>query len=220
MPSVGELIQQWGYLVVFAFIFVETALLVGFFLPGDTLLLFAGYYAATGYLNLALVIVIASIAAIVGDSVGYSIGRRGGRRLFKKEDSVFFSTKHLRRAEVFFEKHGPITVMIARPIAFLRTFSPVVAGIGQMNYKKFITYNIIGGVAWVIAFSLFGWSIGEFLKGKVEIETVNKAVDLVTALLLTFTFGSMITAFIYQKLTKGHPQGVERLRKMLRRKKD
>lgn len=216
LPNLGQIIADYGYIVIFAFIFAETALLVGFFLPGDTLLVFAGYYAASGRLNIALIILVGCIAAIVGDSVGYTIGRRGGRRLFKKEESLFFSTNHLKRAEVFFEKHGPITVLIARPIAFLRTFAPVVAGIGHMNYKKFLIYNIIGGVIWVIAFTYLGWGVGEFLKDKVKIETINKVVDVITWGMLFFSIGSFLSVGIYRKLTQGKPQGVEALKEELK----
>lgn len=217
MFSIADLIEKYGYIVIFGFIFIETALLVGFFLPGDTLLLFGGYYAASGRLDLVIVLIVAFVAAVIGDSIGYSIGRRGGRRLFKKEDSIFFSVHHLRRAEVFFEKRGPITVLIARPIAFLRTFAPVVAGIGQMNYKKFLTYNVIGGALWVVLFTMLGWGIGEFLKGKVEIDTVNHWVDIVTIVILAASIGSFISLYVYNKITKGQPKGISFLRKILRR---
>jgi membrane-associated protein len=215
LPNLAQIISDYGYYVIFAFIFAETALLVGFFLPGDTLLVFAGYYAAAGRLDLAWIILIGCIAAITGDSVAYQIGRRGGRRLFKKEESLFFSTSHLRRAEVFFEKHGPLTVMIARPIAFLRTFAPVVAGIGHMNYKKFLAYNIVGGVAWVVAFSFLGWGVGEFLKDKIEIEVINKYVDLITWGILGFSIISFTSLGVYKKVTKGKARGVDVLRDKL-----
>jgi len=217
MFSLADLIEKYGYFIIFIFIFIETALLVGFFLPGDSLLIFSGYYVVSGRLDIILVIIVATIAAVMGDSVAYSIGRRGGRRLFKKEDSVLFSSNHLRRAEVFFEKHGSVTVLIARPIAFLRTFAPVVAGIGQMEYKRFFIYNFVGGLLWVVAFTFLGWGIGDFLKGKVEIDVVNKWVDTISIVIFAISVGSFLSAFVYNKITKGKSQGIVRLRKFLKR---
>ena len=206
--SIASLLSTFGYFVIIGFLFAETGLLVGFFLPGDTLLLFAGYYAATGTLSLPLVLIFAFIAAVLGDITSYQIGARGGRKLFKREDSVFFNLGHLRRAEEFFKKHGPITVMIARPVAFLRTFAPLVAGMGKMEFKKFVTYNLIGNVLWVLTFTFLGFGLGSFLKDRVQIETVNHYVDIVTVLILAGSIGSVIILAIRQRYFKKKVQKV------------
>lgn len=212
MFNISNLISQYGYIIIFIFIFIETALLVGFFLPGDTLLLFAGYYVATGRLNMILVIITAIFAAVIGDTIAYEIGKKGGRRLFQKKDSLFFSSNHLERAEKFFHKHGPVTVLVARPIAFLRTFAPVVAGIGHMKYSKFLMYNMIGGILWVIVFTFLGYGIGEFLKGIVDIETINKFVDIITVFIPFLSIVSIISLIAYQKLFKGKIKFIENIK--------
>lgn len=149
-----------GILVVAAIVFAESGLLIGFFLPGDTLLFSAGLLASQGALSLPWLLVIVTLAAIVGDNVGYSIGRRAGPRIFKKEDGILFHKDHLQRAEKFYEKHGGKTVTIARFVPVVRTFAPVVAGAGKMPRKKFMAYNVVGAVAWVWSMALLGYWLG------------------------------------------------------------
>lgn len=149
-----------GILVIAAIVFAESGLLIGFFLPGDTLLFSAGLLASQDALSLPWLLVIVTIAAIVGDNVGYSIGRRAGPRIFKREDGILFHKDHLMRAEKFYEKHGGKTVTIARFIPVVRTFAPVVAGAGKMPRRRFMAYNVVGAFAWVWSMALLGYWLG------------------------------------------------------------
>lgn len=153
--------QLGGYVIMTAVIFAECGLLVGFFLPGDSLLFTAGILAAQGMFNVWLLMALLLAAAIIGVSVGYAIGLRWGRRLFQRPDSRFFKQENLRRAEEFYERHGAFTIVLARFVPIVRTFVPVVAGIGRMSYPKLIFYNIIGGVIWVGGLVGGGYWLGE-----------------------------------------------------------
>ncbi|MGE0600932.1 MAG: DedA family protein [Dehalococcoidia bacterium] len=156
-------IKTVGYIGLFAIIFAETGLLIGFFLPGDTLLLTAGLLIQQDKVGLELWILLPLLiaAAIIGDAVGYQIGRHTGPRLFKREDSRLFHKDHLERAQRFYDKHGGKTIIIARFLAFVRTFAPTVAGAASMPYSKFATYNIIGAVLWVPSMTLTGYFFGK-----------------------------------------------------------
>ncbi len=156
----STLIQSIGYLGVGAIVFAESGLLVGFFLPGDSLLFTAGFLAAQGFFNIFILIAICFVAAVTGDSVGYAFGHRWGRRLFSRPDSRFFKKDNLARAEQFYAKHGGKTIILARFIPVVRTFAPIVAGMGQMTYPKFLTYNLISGVIWAIGMPLLGFWLG------------------------------------------------------------
>jgi membrane-associated protein len=157
-----EAIIRWGgILMLVAIVFAETGLLVGFFLPGDSLLVTAGVFAAAGHLDIWLLLTLVTAAAIVGDQVGYYIGYRTGPRIFRREESLFFKPKHLRRAQEFYEKHGGKTIILARFMPIVRTFAPVVAGVGQMEYRRFVTFNVVGGFLWVWSMSLLGYSLGQ-----------------------------------------------------------
>jgi membrane-associated protein len=156
-----HLITTFGTLGLFAIIFAESGLLVGFFLPGDSLLFTAGLLASQGKLNLAVVMVGCAVAAVVGDQVGYVIGRRAGPAVFKRPDSRFFKRKNVDRAHAYFEKNGPKTIILARFIPVIRTFVPVVAGVGEMEYRRFVTFNVVGGVAWACGVSLAGDLLGK-----------------------------------------------------------
>jgi len=153
-------IRWGGYPVLFAIVFVETGLLVGFFLPGDSLLISAGLVAATGVLNIWWLNVLLCAAAIIGDSVGYAIGRRAGPALFTREESLLFHPKHIERTRRFYERHGAKTIVIARFVPIVRTFAPVVAGVGQMQYRRFLTYNVLGGIGWVVGMTWAGYLLG------------------------------------------------------------
>lgn len=150
------------YAVLFGIIFAESGLLVGFFLPGDSLLFTAGFLASKQLFGLDIFILIPGffIAAVVGDSVGYAFGHKVGRRLFHKHESLLFHPDHLLKAEKFYETHGKKTIIIARFVPIVRTFAPIVAGIGKMNYATFLSYNIIGGVLWAIGLPLSGYILG------------------------------------------------------------
>lgn len=158
-----DLIQTIGYIGIFAIIFAESGILLGFFLPGDSLLFTAGFLASQGLLSLPVLIIGCFIAAVAGDSVGYAFGNKVGIKLFYKEDSLFFHKKNLIKTQEFYEKHGAKTIVLARFIPFVRTFAPIVAGIGSMHYSTFIKFNILGGVLWAIGLNLAGYFLGSLI---------------------------------------------------------
>lgn len=158
-----EIIKTVGYIGIWAIVFTESGLLFGFFLPGDSLLFTAGFLASQGYLNIWILILGCFIAAVTGDSVGYYIGHKYGKRLFNKDDSLLFHKDHLVKAQAFYKKHGGKTIILARFMPFIRTFAPVVAGIGDMKYSSFLTYNIIGGVLWAIGVTYAGYVLGNLI---------------------------------------------------------
>ncbi|OIO24974.1 hypothetical protein AUJ14_05020 [Candidatus Micrarchaeota archaeon CG1_02_55_22] len=158
--DIPALIAWGGYTILFAIIFAETGLLIGFFLPGDSLLISAGLFAALGQLDIFILLIVLIPAAIIGDAVGYTIGARLGSRLYSRKDSFFFRKKHLIAAKAFYDKHGGKTIILARFIPVIRTFAPVVAGAAGMTYKHFATYNIIGATLWVGGVTLLGYFLG------------------------------------------------------------
>ena len=158
--DVEGIIRWGGIAMLLLIVFAETGLLIGFFLPGDSLLVTAGVFAAAGHLDIWTILIAVSLAAIVGDQLGYYIGLRTGPRIFTREDSLLFKRAHLMRAHAFYEKHGGKTIIIARFVPVIRTFAPVVAGVGEMNYRNFVTYNVVGGILWVWSTSLLGYSLG------------------------------------------------------------
>lgn len=148
-----------AFVLLTAIVFTETGLLVGFFLPGDSLLVTAGLVCYLSGWNLPLLLVLLCAAAIIGDTVGYSIGYKTGPRIFNRDKSLLFNKDHLLKAQEFYEKHGGKTIIIARFIPILRTFAPVVAGVGKMEYRRFVFFNVIGGVSWVCSMILLGYSL-------------------------------------------------------------
>ncbi|MDD5569345.1 MAG: VTT domain-containing protein [Candidatus Pacebacteria bacterium] len=160
-----NIIEAAGYLGVFAIIFVETGLPVGFFLPGDSLLFAAGVLASQGYLNVWAAALIIFIAAVLGDSTGYLLGLKTGPKLFSREDSFFFHKRHLTEAHDFYQKYGSLTIIAARFMPVIRTFAPIVAGIGKMEYKKFLLFNVVGGLLWTILFVFAGYFLTAIFPG-------------------------------------------------------
>lgn len=160
LMDVRGLVQMGGMFMVCAIVFVETGLFVGFFLPGDSLLVTAGLFAAKGDLNIMWLLILVSLCAIVGDQVGYVIGRTAGKALYNRPDSFFFRKQHLQKAHEFYEKYGAKTIVLARFMPIVRTFAPAVAGAAEMNYRTFVTYNILGGVLWVWSMCLLGYFLG------------------------------------------------------------
>lgn len=158
--EITEILQNGGLLVIAFILFAETGLLFGFFLPGDTLLLAAGILAASGTFSLATLLPVIVISTVLGNIVGYEIGHRAGPKLFKKEDNKIFRKEYLVRAEEFYEKHGGKTILFARFIPIIRTFAPIVAGIGAMDKKMFNFYNVIGGIVWGVGVTLIGYFFG------------------------------------------------------------
>ncbi len=162
MPGIDveALIRAVGYAGIFLIVFAETGLFIGFFLPGDTLLITAGLMAERGQLDIWFLIPLLIVAALVGDFVGFEIGKHGGSRLYQREDSRIFKRHHLERAKEFYDRHGGKTIVIARFLAVIRTFAPTVAGAAQMPYRKFVVYNFIGGALWVSSMLWLGYIFG------------------------------------------------------------
>lgn len=154
------IIKTLGALGVFAIIFLETGAFFGFFLPGDSLLFTAGFLASKGYVSLPVLLIGSFIAAVIGDSVGYAFGRKIGPALFAREDSRFFNKKHVEKAHDFYVKYGKKTIIIARFMPIIRTFAPIVAGVANMEYKTFLTFNVIGGFAWTFLMLIAGYALG------------------------------------------------------------
>ncbi|MBZ5611854.1 MAG: VTT domain-containing protein [Acidobacteriia bacterium] len=150
-----------GYATLFGIVFAETGLLVGFFLPGDSLLFTIGVVAGAGQLNLALIIALLISASMLGDWSGYLLGRRAGPAIFNRPDSRFFKQDHLRRTEAFYEKHGGKTIIYAKFVPIIRTFAPFIAGVARMRYVRFLSFDIFGGVGWVSSMTILGYLLGE-----------------------------------------------------------
>lgn len=158
-----QIVKTFGYLGVWGIVFAESGLLIGFFLPGDSLLFTAGFVASQGFLNITLLILGAFICAVLGDNVGYVTGHKFGRRLFRREDSWMFHKKHLVSAQNFYDKHGKKAIVLARFMPIVRTFAPIVAGIGAMKYSTFVAYNVIGGLIWTAGVTLLGYYLGQVI---------------------------------------------------------
>ncbi|HSW79767.1 MAG TPA: DedA family protein [Candidatus Saccharimonadales bacterium] len=176
----------FGLLIIGGIIFSESGMLVGFFMPGDTLLLTAGAFAAQGKLPLGWVIAVVAIAAIIGDNVGYIIGERYGRNMFKKKDGLLFRQEYLHRAEKFYERFGTKTMLLAHFVPIVRTFAPIVAGIGHMDRKRFIIYDAIGDTAWAVIVTLLGFWIGN------KIPNIDHYFLLAVLIASAFTFSPLI----------------------------
>ncbi|MCU1261581.1 MAG: associated Golgi protein [Bryobacterales bacterium] len=170
----------WVYVALFAIVFSETGLLVGFFLPGDSLLFTLGVVCGTGELSLVTVIIVLIAAAIVGDTTGYLLGRSAGPRIFSRPKSRFFNPQHLKDTQAFYAKHGGKTLIYARFVPIIRTFAPFVAGVALMPYSKFITYSICGGIGWVSFMTLLGYSLG-------QIPAVQQHFDQVVLLIIVIS---------------------------------
>lgn len=178
----GEIISNygtWTYLILFIIIFCETGLVVTPILPGDSLLFAAGAFAATGVMDIYFLFMILSIAAIMGDTVNYSIGKAFGPRVFK-ENVRFLKKEYLDKTHAFYEKHGGKTIIIARFMPIIRTFAPFVAGVGTMSYKRFISFNVVGGVLWIFLFLFSG-----FLFGNIKIVQENFSFIIVAIIIIS-----------------------------------
>jgi len=180
--------KNWTYLILFCIIFCETGLVITPFLPGDSLLFAAGAIAALGLLNIWILIGLLILAAFLGDSVNYSIGRFFGRKVFERE-YWFIKQKHLIRTQDFYEKHGGKTIIIARFVPIIRTFAPFVAGIGRMNYTQFLNYNLIGGILWVFICAIAGYFFGNIPLVKDNFSMVLLGIILISLLPMIIEFG-------------------------------
>jgi membrane-associated protein len=173
-------------LVLMAIIFAESGLLIGFFLPGDSILFTAGFSVHAGILkfDIHVLVILVFVAAVLGDGVGYLFGRKIGRRLFQRPNSLLFRQENIQKAEEFYERHGSITIVIARFIPIVRTFAPIVAGVGKMKYHTFLTFNIIGALLWAVGITYAGFYAGAALeKIGIEIDTILLPIIVVIILI-------------------------------------
>ncbi len=190
-----EYIIAGSYPLMTLIVFVETGLLIGFCLPGDSLLVTAGIFAARGDLNIFWINALLIPAAILGDTLGYWIGYHSGPRLFAREKSFLFRPEHLQSAQDFYERHGGKTIVIARFMPIVRTFAPVVAGMGRMNYRRFLMFNIAGGIGWVAGMSLLGYALGNILP-----EAWLKRIDIIILIVVFLSILPGIVHFLKAKL--------------------
>jgi membrane-associated protein len=184
--ALDDLVKWGGYVALIAIVFVETGLLIGFFLPGDSLLITAGLVAAAGHLDIWWINLLLSLAAVLGDSTGYAIGRRLGPRLFTRPQSLLFNPRHVERTRTFYARHGAKTIVIARFVPIVRTFAPVVAGVGQMEYRQFLFYNVAGGVGWVTSMTWAGYLLGQTIPNVAERIHIVVGVVIVLSLIPIF----------------------------------
>ncbi|HSX24212.1 MAG TPA: DedA family protein [Candidatus Saccharimonadales bacterium] len=196
MFDVTHLIESGGLLLVGAIIFAETGLLVGFFLPGDTLLLSAGVFAAQGKLPLGWVLIVIMLASIAGNYAGYNIGKHGGKRVFKRTDGLLFRQEYVMRAEKFYADHGNKTILFARFIPIVRTFAAVVAGVGKMDIAQFMLYNVIGGILWGGGVTMLGYLFGS------RIPNIDHYVLPVVLLVMVLSFGPVLYHLVQGLLAK------------------
>lgn len=158
-----SLIRTAGYFGLFGIIFAESGLFIGFFLPGDSLLFTAGFLASQGFLNIWILTPLCFAAAILGDNFGYAFGKKVGPAIFTRERSLLFHKEYVEKARLFYEKHGPMTIVLARFLPVVRTFAPILAGVGRMKYTTFLLYNFVGAVVWAVGLTLLGFFLGSFI---------------------------------------------------------
>lgn len=178
LRDIEGLIRWGGTVGLTVIIFAETGLLLGFFLPGDSLLVTAGLLATKGMFDVYTLGLLLTVASVLGNSLGYAIGKATGPRLFSRDNSLLFNRKHLHRAQAFYERHGGKTVVLARFMPIIRTFVPVVAGMAQMGYRRYTLYNVVGGVAWIWSMLFIGYFLGRYIPG------VDKHIELVILLVI------------------------------------
>ena len=192
--DVQGIIRWGGMVMLIAIVFAETGLMIGFFLPGDSLLITAGLFAAKGDFNIVWLNVALMLAAVIGDATGYWIGYRAGKALYSRPNSLLFRREHLIKTHEFYEKHGGKAIVIARFMPIFRTFAPVVAGAAEMTYRSFAVYNIMGGVAWVASMTLTGYFLGQ------AIPDLEKHIHIVVAVVIFLSLLPALIAWLRAKL--------------------
>lgn len=191
-----ELIKTTGYFGVFFIIFAESGLFFGFFLPGDTLLFSAGLLASQGYFDIALLVLITVCAAVLGDQVGYLFGKKVGPKIFIRDESFFFKKKYIGKAESFYQKHGKKAIVLARFVPVVRTFVPILAGVGGMHYRTFVAYNIAGGLLWGVGVTLLGYFLGE------SVPNIDAYLLPILLLIVFVPLLPTFFSFLYRKLRR------------------
>lgn len=188
-----SLVESGGLLLIALLIFAESGMFIGFFFPGDTLLLSAGVFAAQGKLSLSAIMIVASLAAIAGDNVGYHIGRHMGPRLFRKKDGVLFRREYVEKAEGFFNRFGSKTMLLAHFVPVVRTFAPIIAGVGHMPYRRYFIFDAIGDIAWSVSITLVGYWVGS------RIPNIDHYILLAIGGATVITFGPMLWHLLVNK---------------------
>ncbi len=194
LTDIKELVRWAGYPGLAAMIFSETGLLVGFFLPGDSLLVTAGIFAAAGYFEVVPLCLLLNVAAVAGNATGYWIGKKGGQALYNRPESRFFKREHLLKTKQFYEKYGAMTIVLAQFMPFARTFAPVVAGIAEMRYVRFASYNVIGAICWIWSMILIGFFLGN------SIPDIDKHIVLVVAVVVFISLLPGIVKYVQVKI--------------------
>ena len=203
--DVQGIVQIGGLALIAAIVFAATGLMVGFFLPGDSLLVTAGIFCTSAnptgkpLLNIVTLNLVVMVAAIVGDTLGYWIGAKAGPKIFSREKSLFFSRKHLLRTKEFYERHGGKTIIIARFVPIIRTFAPVVAGVGNMSYRRFIRYNVFGGIGWSLSMTMLGFTLGKIHP------QITKQIDKVIIVIIAVSLMPMVISYLLNRRKKAPP---------------
>lgn len=189
MQLLTSVFSGWqGYGLLFAIVFSETGLLAGFFLPGDSLLFTVGVVAGAGGLNIWAIIGVLIVAAVVGDGVGYLLGRKAGVSVYNRPDSKLFKREHLLRTQAFYDKHGGKTIIYARFVPIIRTFAPFIAGVAQMDYPRFLSFNIFGGIGWVVSMTMAGYFLGDNEIVRKHFEKVIIGIVFISVLPIVFEY--------------------------------
>jgi membrane-associated protein len=196
LTDVKGLIQWGGMVLVCSIVFVETGLFFGFFLPGDSLLVTAGIFAYAGHLHIGWLLFLVWLCAVVGDQVGYWIGRQAGDALYKRSDSFWFRKRHLQKAHEFYERYGGKTIVLARFVPVIRTFAPPVAGAARMEYRRFVFYNILGGLLWAWSMLLLGYFLGS------TVPNIDKHIHIVIAIVIFLSLLPPIIEVVRQRRKK------------------
>ena len=193
------IIKTLGLVGILFIVFAESGLFFGFFLPGDSLLFTAGFLASQNYLNVTILVWGSFVCAVLGDSIGYWFGKKVGPKIFTREDSFFFHKKHIERAQNFYNKYGNKTIFLARFVPIVRTFAPIVAGVGRMEYRNFISYNIIGGFVWSFGMIYSGFFLGQI------VPNVDRYILPIIILIIVISLLPLIFEFIKHKKEKINP---------------
>ena len=193
LRDLNSLVAWAGYVGTALIIFAETGLLIGIFLPGDSLLFTAGLFAAKGHMNIWLLCVLLNIAATAGNQTGYWIGRTTGPAIFKRDDSRFFKKRYVKRAHDFYEAHGGKAIVLARFVPIVRTLAPVIAGVGNMNYRTFLLYDIVGGILWIWSITLLGYYLG------LKVPGIEQNLELVILIIIFLSIAPAIIAWYKER---------------------
>ncbi len=188
-----QLVELFGYIGISAVVFAETGLFFGFFFPGDSLLFTAGLVASQGFFNVWILASLVSVSAVIGDSFGYWFGAKVGPKIFTREDSFFFHKGHVERTRIFYERYGPRALVLARFIPIIRTFTPILAGVGSMRYHVFLRYNVAGGVLWGFGVTLLGYFLGT------AIPDIDRYIFPIILFIIAISFLPIMTEVLKQR---------------------